>query len=55
MDADPRFRNMEISYVNDQQEARKATVSQLLELFNPLRKAPGIDVINSIMDFLRLR
>lgn len=52
LDADPRFRNMEISYVNDQQEARKATVSQLLELFRPGQKTPGLGMINSIMESL---
>ncbi len=52
LEADPHTRGMAISYRDERQEARKATVSQLLELFRPGRKTPGLDMINSIMESL---
>ncbi|MDR1745315.1 MAG: hypothetical protein LBS30_06145 [Planctomycetota bacterium] len=54
LEADPRMRDREISYVDEQQEMRKATASQLLELFAPNRKTPGFDMTNSIMGFLQM-
>jgi hypothetical protein len=52
LEADPRMRDREIFYMDEQQEVRKATVSQLLELFVPGRKSPGLDMVNSIMESL---
>ena len=52
LEADPRMRDREISYQDEQQKARKATASQLLELFASSKKTPGLAVINSIMESL---